>query len=84
MGNYDLINNPNVAGEMYAPRSFAWYGAVQYNFRPNIYATATFGQERFLPKHTISGDTYKYGLYSAFNLFWDITPRLEVAAEIKF
>ncbi len=84
MGNYDLINNPNVAGEMYAPKSFAWYGAVQYNFRPNIYATATFGQERFLPKHNVSGDTYKYGLYSAFNVFWDITPRFEVAAEINF
>lgn len=84
MGNYDLINNPNVHGEMYAPESFAWYGAIQYHFRPNLFATATVGQERFLPKYNVSGDTYKYGLYSAFNVFWDITPRFEVAAEVNF
>ena len=84
MGNYDLINNPNSPGEMYAPESFAWYGAIQYNFKPNIFATATFGQERLLPKYKVSGDTYKYGLYSAFNVFWDITPRFEVAAEVNF
>lgn len=84
MGNYDLLNNPNKPGEMYAPSSFAWYGAVQYNFLPNLYATATFGQERLLPQHKVSGDTYKYGLYSAFNVFWDITPRFEVAAEVNF
>lgn len=84
MSNYDLINNPNSPGEMYAPESFAWYGAIQYNFKPNIFATATFGQERLLPKYMVSGDTYKYGLYSAFNVFWDITPRFEVAAEVNF
>lgn len=83
MGNYDLINNPNNPGEMYAPSSFAWYGAIQYNFKPNLYTTATFGQERLLPKHEVSGDTYKYGLYSALNVFWDITPRFEVAAEVN-
>ena len=84
MVNYDLLNNPNYSGEMYAPESFAWYGAVQYNFCPNLFATATFGQERLLPKYNVSGDTYKYGLYSAFNVFWDITPRFEVAAEVNF
>lgn len=84
MGNYDLLNNPNSHGDMYAPKSFAWYGAMQYNFRPNLFATATFGQERLLPQYKVSGNTYKYGLYSAFNVFWDITPRFEVAAEVNF
>ena len=84
MDNYDLLNNPNTPGEMYAPESFAWYGAVQYHFRPNLFATATVGQERLLPQHNVPGDTYKYGLYSAFNVFWDITPRFEVAAELNF
>lgn len=83
MGNYDLLNNPNNPGEMYAPKSFAWYGALQYHFRPNIYTTATVGQERLLPQYHVPGDTYKYGLYSALNVFWDITPHFEVAAEIN-
>jgi hypothetical protein len=84
MGNYDLLNNPNTLGDMYAPTSYAWYGAIQYHFLPNLYSTASFGQERLLPKYNVSGDTYKYGLYSALNIFWDITPRFEVAAEVNF
>ena len=83
MDNYDLLNTPDSPGEMYAPESFAWYGAIQYNFLPNLYSTATFGQERLLPKYKVNGDTYKYGLYSALNIFWDITPRFEVAAEVN-
>ena len=84
MGNYDLLNNPNTPGDMYAPTSYAWYGAIQYHFLPNLYSTASFGQERLLPKYNVSSDTYKYGLYSALNIFWDITPRFEVAAEVNF
>jgi hypothetical protein len=84
MGNYDLLNNPNTPGDMYAPTSYAWYGAIQYHFLPNLYSTVSFGQERLLPKYNVSGDTYKYGLYSALNIFWDITPRFEVAAEVNF
>ncbi len=83
MGNFDLVNNPNDDGHMYAPESFAWYGAVQYNFLPNLFASATFGQERYLPKYDVNATTYKYGLYSAFNIFWNPTPRLELAGELN-
>lgn len=83
MGNFDLIDNPEKAGRMYAPASFTWLGAVQYYFRPNLFAGATLGQERFLPEHSIDASAYKYGLYSAFNLFWYPVPRLELAGELN-
>ena len=83
MANFDLINNPDKPGEMYAPASWSWYGAVQYHLRPNIFVSATVGQERFSPSRHVDPTTYKYGLYSAMNLFWDITPRVQVAAEIN-
>lgn len=83
MGNYDLINNPYVEGEMYAPQSWAWYAALQYNFRPNLFSTIAVGQERFAPSRVVDPSTYKYGLYSAVNLFWNITPRVQVAAELN-
>ncbi len=83
MTNFDLINNPNEPGKMYAPASWAWYGAVQYHFLPNLFASATIGQERFTPAHHVDPSTYKYGLYGAMNLFWDITPRVQVAAEVN-
>lgn len=84
MGNFDLINNPNDEGRMYAPGAFAWFGSAQYHFRPNLFASATIGQERFLPSHEVTGDTYKYGLYSAFNVSWNPSPRLQLAAEANF
>lgn len=83
MTNFDLVNNPDDPGAMYAPASWAWYGAVQYHFKPNLFMSATIGQERFSPAHDIEPTTYKYGLYSAMNIFWDITPRVQVAAEIN-
>lgn len=83
MTNFDLINNPNKPGEMYAPASWAWYGAIQYHIRPNLFISTTLGQERFSPAHDVEPATYKYGLYSAMNVFWDITPRVQVAAEIN-
>lgn len=84
MGNFDLINDPDQPGRMYAPEAFAWFTSVQYHFRPNLFASATIGQERFLPSSSVDGDTYKYGLYSAFNLYWNPTPRLQLAAETNF
>ena len=83
MGNFDLLNNPDSPGEMYAPKSWAWYAALQYNFRPDLFMSATVGQERLAPSHHIDPTTYKYGLYSAVNLFWNITPRVQVAAEVN-
>lgn len=81
MGNYDLVNNPNRPGTMYAPRLFGWYGAAQYHFTSSLFAGVTFGQLRYLPEYKQSPSEYKYGLYSAFNVFWNITPRIQVGGE---
>lgn len=83
VGSSDLIARADKPGEMYAPRSFGWYAALQYNFRPNLFSTITFGQERILlDKGSVRNpDSYKYGLYGVANIFWDITPRCQVGAE---
>ena len=81
MGNYDLVDNPTTPGTMYAPRLFGWYGAAQYHFTPTLFTGLTFGQLRYLPDHKQPADQYRYGLYSALNLFWNITPRIQVGGE---
>lgn len=81
MGNYDLVNNPETPGEMYTPRLFGWYGAMQYHFTPTLFTGVTVGQLRYLPDYTQQDNMYKYGLYSAINLFWNITPRIQVGGE---
>lgn len=80
-GSYDLIGDPQSPGRMYAPTSVALTFGAKYNFRPNIYACLALAEQRYLPKHTPEGTAYKYGLYGAVNLFWEITPRIRVGAE---
>lgn len=79
----DLIARADKPGEMYAPRSYGWYASLQYNFRPNLFSTVIFGQERLLLDKGSAPDAsnYKYGLYGVANIFWDITPRCQVGAE---
>lgn len=81
MGNYDLVSNPDKPGELYAPFCYGGYAALQYNFTPMIFASATFGATRYAPKHQVSGDEYKQGLYMAANVFWYLTPRISCAVE---
>ncbi|MDE6072309.1 MAG: hypothetical protein K2G53_07130 [Muribaculaceae bacterium] len=81
MGAYDLVANPNKPGELYSPFCYGGYGAVQYNFTPMIFASATVGGTRYAPKYAVAGDQYKQGLYMAANVFWYLTPRISCALE---
>lgn len=81
MGAYDLVENPDVPGTLYAPLCFGGYFGAQYNFTPAVFASATFGGARYKPSHDVSPDEYKRGLYMTANVFWNITPRISCAAE---
>ena len=81
IGNYDLVGDFNTPGKMYAPTSLGITAGIKYNFMPNLYACGSFGRMRYYPKQHLNNDEYKAGLYGAINLFWDISPRLQVGAE---
>ena len=81
IGSYDLVGDFNTPGKMYAPTSLGITAGIKYNFMPNLYACASFGRMRYYPKQHLNNDEYKTGLYGAINLFWDISPRLQVGAE---
>lgn len=83
MGNYDLIHKPGNDGVLYAPLCMGGYAAVQYNFTPFVFASATFGGTRYSPKYKVAEDDYKQGLYIAANVFWYLTPRISCAAEFN-
>lgn len=83
LGRYDLIDNPVKPGRMYTPWSYGWLSAVQYYFRPNLFTTVMFGENRYDPQHAVGPSEYKYGLYAAANVFWDITPRIQTAGEFN-
>lgn len=78
----DLIADPDRPGVLYAPTAFGYCAAIQYNFRHNLFATAMFSQNRYLPQHEVPSDQYRYGWSAAVNVFWNITTRFQVAAEM--
>lgn len=84
IGNYDLVPDPNKPGTLYAPCSIGWNAALQWNFRPNLFVSATVGESRYLPEYTEAGSNYKYGIYCAANIFWNLTPRIQVGAEFNY
>lgn len=80
-GNYDLVGVSNRPGKMEAPLSLGLTAGLQYNFSRRVFACVGFGETRYLQKHRLTDDQYKYGLYGAANLFWKITPRFTTGVE---
>ncbi|MDO4319004.1 MAG: hypothetical protein Q4C34_00370 [Bacteroidales bacterium] len=80
-GAYDLLNDPDIAGQMYAPRSMGWCVGVQYNFRPDLFMTVIGSQNRLWAQKAVSPDEYKYGLLGMVNIFWNPVPRVQLGAE---
>jgi len=83
-GAYDLIGSPEEPGRLYAPRSYGWCVGVQYNILTNLFVSTAMSQVRILPSGTVNGDEYRRGLFGDINVFWNITPRIQVAAEFDF
>ncbi|MCM1501296.1 MAG: hypothetical protein NC115_01355 [Bacteroidales bacterium] len=83
-GDFDLVMDPGRSGRMYAPWALGWTGAVQCYVHRDVFLTCTFGQMRYMPDGEVDGTTYRYGLYGAANIFWNLTPRIQVAAEFNW
>lgn len=82
IGNYDLVAKAATPGRMYAPWSVGLQFGAKYNFLYNVYACAAYGHARYFSDYaSLNGDDYRMGHYFAANIFWDITPRLQVGAE---
>ena len=61
-----------------------WYVGLQYNFAPNIFASATYSQSRLCSKHNYQEaypEQYKQGQYLVANVFWNVIPNLQLGAE---
>ncbi len=81
LGKYDLVTDTKNPGKLCTVPGWGYFLGLQYNFTPQLFMSATFGQGRYLPSTGVEGTDYKYGLYSAINVFWDVTPRIRFGAE---
>lgn len=83
-GHYDLLVNPKNPLRMYTPLSFGWTVGLQYNFRPNLFASVTASETRLYTRAGTAGTEYKYGIFACANVFWNILPRWSVGAELDY
>lgn len=80
-GRYDLVPIPTDATRLYSPLTWGWSLGLQYNFRPNLFVSVAASQMHLHSKEGGAGDEYKHGSFACANVFWNILPRLSVAAE---
>lgn len=78
---FELVPEVGKPGVLYSPEAFGYTLGLEYYFRPNLYACAVFGQLRYLPNTNPRDASYKYGMYSAVNLFYDLTSRFQLGIE---
>lgn len=81
IGQYDLINNMDHPGQMYAPWSLGLNLGCKYNFRPDLYACMALAEARYFDHYGAGPDEYKYGLYGSWSIFWEPTTRMQLGAE---
>ncbi|MBD5187233.1 MAG: hypothetical protein HDS94_04165 [Bacteroidales bacterium] len=77
----DLMGVPGKPGELYAPYAISAVFGAKYNILSNLYIGVALSELRNFTKAGTDPSAYKYGLYGAANIFWDIMPRLQVGLE---
>ena len=80
-GEFDLIPVQNKEGKLYAPWAAGFVAGVQYYFNKKIFSNLAFSEQTYYPHSRPHDSSYKYGYYAVGNVFWDITPRLEIGLE---
>ena len=81
IGNFDLIEDLDNPGKLYAPMAAGFVFGAQYYFMPNLYSNLALSEQTYYPKHNPHDNQYRYGFYGVANIFWDITPRFEIGLE---
>ena len=82
--NVDIVPNPDETGKMQALPMLGWYAGLQYNISPKVFLSSTYSMSRLYSENGNPANepsTYRYGQYFVANLFWNVTPNMQVGAE---
>lgn len=82
--NVDIVPDPAKRGTMQALPMMGWYAGLKYNICPKVFLSTTYSQSRLYSENDFPespSEQYRYGQYFVANLFWNVTPDLQVGAE---
>lgn len=80
VSGFDLIPS-TTDGKLYAPWCYGLTAGVKYNIMPDLFASLSVSESRLMARSGVAPTEYKYGLYGVANIFWNMSPRLQVGAE---
>ncbi len=83
-GYYDLIADPENSSKLYAPMSLGWTLGLQYNFRPEFFVSVAASQTYLDARKGTDADEYRCGTFACLTAYWNILPRISVAAELDY
>ncbi|MCM1163227.1 MAG: hypothetical protein NC339_03125 [Muribaculaceae bacterium] len=78
---YDLVGVSGHDGRMSTIPSWSYLIGATYHFSHKLFTTVSFGQARVTDSKL--SDPYKYGLYGAANIFYNLTPRIQFGGEVS-
>jgi len=93
IGNYveDLsIDKLNVypdsddPGKLKALQTYAYYGALQYNFNPDLFTALMYSRVKVQPENYPNPDFYSYAEQFTGNVFWNFIPPAQLGLEYCF
>ncbi len=84
LSDYDLVTDPETPGRLKTLPGYSYYVGLGYHFSHKLFSTVQVGQGRTLKNGGRPDSAYRYGLYGAANVFYNLTPRIMVGAEFNF
>lgn len=82
--NVDIVPDPDKEGKMQALPMLGWYAGLQYNLCSKVFLSTTYSMSRLYSENgypTNESNSYHYAQYLATNVFWNVTPNMQVGAE---
>ena len=82
--NVDIVPDPEKEGTMQVLPMMGWYAGLQYTICPKVFVSSTYSQSRLYSENDYPASPsgqYRYGQYLVANIFWNVTPDLQVGAE---
>lgn len=85
----DLTPDPSNSGRLKPVEAWGAFGTLQYQFSPSVFASATYSHVRtydasFADSTHRWKNGYKYAQYVAANVFWNVSPIVQVGAEYLY
>ncbi len=83
--NLDFMPNPEDPADMKLTQMFGWQAAAEFNITRRLSMAGGYSMVKVDKEHSyVSDEEYKHGQYMFGNVFYKITPKLEVAAEYLY